>query len=65
MGTTREPDRVFQYLPFNFAASWIVMLSCLSRERMLTLSTDLNRLADEIRLPPRTISSMCRRCWSG
>ena len=24
----REPLRVFQYLPFNFAASWIVMLSC-------------------------------------
>src|SRR6266567_3195851 len=49
MGATREPDRVFHYLPFNFAASWILMLSCLSRESVLTLSTDLNRLADEIR----------------
>ena len=49
MGATREPDRVFHYLPFNFAASWILMLSCLSRESALTLSTDLNRLADEIR----------------
>jgi long-chain acyl-CoA synthetase len=46
----REPLRVFQYLPFNFAASWIVMMSCLSRETVLTLSTDLNKLADEIRL---------------
>jgi long-chain acyl-CoA synthetase len=46
----REPIRVFQYLPFNFAASWIVMMSCLSRETVLTLSTDLNRVADEIRL---------------
>jgi long-chain acyl-CoA synthetase len=46
----REPLRVFQYLPFNFAASWIVMQSCLSRETVLTLSTDLNRVADEIRL---------------
>ena len=46
----REPMRVFQYLPFNFAASWIVMMSCLSRETVLTLSTDLNRVADEIRL---------------
>jgi long-chain acyl-CoA synthetase len=46
----REPIRVFQYLPFNFAASWIVMMSCLSRQTVLTLSTDLNRVADEIRL---------------
>jgi long-chain acyl-CoA synthetase len=45
-----EPIQVFQYLPFNFAASWIVMLSCLSKETVLTLSTDLNKLADEIRL---------------
>jgi long-chain acyl-CoA synthetase len=47
---TREPLRVFQYLPFNFAASWIVVMSCLTRETVLTLSTDLNKLADEIRL---------------
>ena len=44
-----EPDRVFHYLPFNFAASWLLLLSCLTRETTLTLSTDLNRLADEIR----------------
>lgn len=50
MGATREPDRVFHYLPFNFAASWIILLSCFARESVLTLSTDLNRLADEIRL---------------
>jgi long-chain acyl-CoA synthetase len=42
------PMAVFQYLPFNFAASWIVMLSCLSKETELTLSTDLNKVADEI-----------------
>ena len=46
----REPMRVFQYLPFNFAASWIVMMSCLTRDTVLTLSTDLNKLADEIRI---------------
>jgi long-chain acyl-CoA synthetase len=45
-----DPMQVFQYLPFNFAASWIVMLSCLSKNTVLTLSTDLNKLADEIRL---------------
>jgi long-chain acyl-CoA synthetase len=49
MGATHEPDRVFHYLPFNFAASTILMLSCLARESILTLSTDLNNLADEIR----------------
>ncbi len=50
MGATHEPDRVFHYLPFNFAASTILLLSCLARESVLTLSTDLNRLADEIHL---------------
>ena len=43
------PDRVFHYLPFNFAASWLLLLSCFTREATLTLSTDLNKLADEIR----------------
>src|SRR5258708_5309462 len=50
MGVTHEPARVFHYLPLNFAASTILMLSCLTRESLLTLSTDLNKLADEIRL---------------
>ncbi|HEY6263601.1 MAG TPA: AMP-binding protein [Candidatus Acidoferrum sp.] len=50
MGETHGPDRVFHYLPFNFAASWIVLLTHLTRESILTLSTDLNKLADEIRL---------------
>jgi len=43
-------DRVFHYLPMNFAASWLLMLSCLTRESVLTLSTDLSKLADEIRI---------------
>jgi long-chain acyl-CoA synthetase len=50
MGATREPDRVFHYLPFNFCASWIALLSFLSRDSTVTLSTDLNRLVDEIAL---------------
>ena len=45
-----SPDRVFHYLPLNFAASWLLLLSCLTRETTLTLSTDLNKLANEIRL---------------
>jgi long-chain acyl-CoA synthetase len=48
--TDREPDQVFHYPPFCFAASWIVMLSCLSRNSLLTLSTDLTKLADELKL---------------
>jgi long-chain acyl-CoA synthetase len=50
MRATRGPDTVFHYLPLNFAASWIALLSFLSRESTVTLSTDLHRLADEIRL---------------
>ena len=34
----------------HFAGSWILLLSCLVRESVLTLSTDLNHLADEIRV---------------
>jgi long-chain acyl-CoA synthetase len=50
MSAGSEPNQVFHYLPFNFAASWILLLSCFSRDSTLTLSTDLNKLADEIRL---------------
>jgi long-chain acyl-CoA synthetase len=49
-GSTTQPDRVFHYLPFNFAGSWILLLSCLARESVLTLSMDMTGLADEIRL---------------
>jgi long-chain acyl-CoA synthetase len=49
MGPRDAPDRVFYYTPFSFAASWILLLSCLSRTSVLTLSVDLTKLADEIR----------------
>jgi long-chain acyl-CoA synthetase len=45
-----QPDRIFLYAPMNFAASWMLMLSAFSREAVLTLSTDLAKLAEEIRL---------------
>lgn len=48
MGKRQGPDRVFHYLPFCFAGSWVLLLSCLSRTSLLTLSMDLNRLTDEI-----------------
>ncbi|HTS12253.1 MAG TPA: AMP-binding protein [Candidatus Limnocylindrales bacterium] len=54
MATRKEsaaaPDRVFHYAPFCFAASWILLLSALSRNSVLTLSTDLTKLADELKL---------------
>jgi long-chain acyl-CoA synthetase len=50
MGARTEPDRVFHYLPFCFAGSWILLLTALSRSSVLTLSTDLAKLSDELRL---------------
>jgi long-chain acyl-CoA synthetase len=44
-----EPDRVFHYLPFCFAGSWILLLSCLLRLSELRLATDLTRLAEDLR----------------
>ncbi len=49
MGPRNVPDRVFHYLPFCFAGSWILLLSCLSRTSVLTMSMDLTKLAEEIR----------------
>lgn len=50
MGPRSVPDRVFHYLPFCFAGSWILLLTCLTRASVLTLSTDLTKLAEELRL---------------
>jgi long-chain acyl-CoA synthetase len=50
MKGVQEPDRIFHYLPLSFAGSWILLLSSLYRDSTLTLSTDLNKVADEIRL---------------
>ena len=49
MGGRAEPDRVFHYLPFCFAGSWVLLLSSLLRLSELRLSTDLTRLADDLR----------------
>ncbi len=48
MGPRTVSDRVFHYLPFCFAGSWILLLSCLSRTSELTMSMDLTKLAEEI-----------------
>ncbi len=49
MGPRAQPDQVFHYLPFCFAGSWILLLSCLSRSSTLRLNVDLARLADDLR----------------
>ncbi len=50
MGARTEPEQVFQYTPFCFAASWIVLLTVLSRNSVLTLSMDLSKLSEELKL---------------
>jgi long-chain acyl-CoA synthetase len=42
-------ERVFHYLPFCFAGSWIMLLTCLLRGSLLTLNTDLTKLTGDMR----------------
>jgi long-chain acyl-CoA synthetase len=42
-------DRVFHYLPFCFAGSWILLLTCLIRNNCLMMSTDLGKLVEEMK----------------
>lgn len=49
MGGRDGQDRVFHYLPFCFAGSWILLLTCLLRGSRLALNTDLNRIAADLR----------------
>jgi long-chain acyl-CoA synthetase len=42
-------DRVFHYLPFCFAGSWIMLLTCLLRGSLLSLNTDLSKIASDMR----------------
>jgi long-chain acyl-CoA synthetase len=50
MGTRQEPERVFQYAPFCFAAARVLLLTALSRNSILTLSTDISKLSDELKI---------------
>src|SRR5690242_4786497 len=50
MAGRTEPDRVFQYAPFCFGAARILLLTSLSRNSMLVLSTDLTKLSEELKL---------------
>jgi long-chain acyl-CoA synthetase len=50
MGKQSKPERVFHWTPLNFAASWISLLTYLSRNSVVSLSTDITKLADEMKL---------------
>ncbi|MGB6483870.1 MAG: AMP-binding protein [Candidatus Acidiferrales bacterium] len=50
MAKRSVPEQIFHYLPFNFAASWISLLSYLLRNSVIFLSTDLTKLADEMKI---------------
>jgi long-chain acyl-CoA synthetase len=47
---TQGPDEIFHYAPFCFAASWILLLTALSRNSVLTLSTDVSKIADDLKV---------------
>lgn len=49
MGAQERQDRVFHYLPFCFAGSWIMLLTCLLRGSRLQLNADLSKIAAEMR----------------
>ena len=42
-------DRIFHYLPFTFAASWIALLTFLKRRSMVTINMDLAKIANDMR----------------
>lgn len=42
-------DRVFHYLPFVFAGSWMLLLTSLLRASLLTINTDLGKIAQDMR----------------
>ena len=46
-GSTGQ-DRIFHYLPFSFAASWIAMMTFLQRKSLVKLNTDLTKIAAEM-----------------
>jgi len=47
-GSTGQ-DRIFHYLPFTFAASWIALLTFLKRGSLVTINTDLAKIASDMR----------------
>jgi long-chain acyl-CoA synthetase len=42
-------DRIFHYLPFTFAASWIALLTFLKRRSLVTINMDLAKIGSDMR----------------
>ena len=49
MAGNEGQDRVFHYLPFVFAGSWILLMTSLLRGSLLTINTDLTKIAQDMR----------------
>jgi long-chain acyl-CoA synthetase len=49
MAGRQGQERVFHYPPFCFAASWIMLLTCLQRGNLLMMAMDLATLAADMR----------------
>ena len=48
MGGRTQGDRIFHYLPFSFCASWIAVLTFILRGSLVTLNTDLTKIATDV-----------------
>jgi len=48
MGGRTGQDRIFHYLPFSFCASWIAVLTFMLRGSLVTLNTDLTKIATDM-----------------
>jgi long-chain acyl-CoA synthetase len=48
MAGRTSQDRIFHYLPFSFCASWIATLTFLLRGSLVTLNTDLTKIANDL-----------------
>ncbi len=49
MSGSAGQDRIFHYLPFTFAASWIALLTFLKRRSLVTINTDLAKISTDMR----------------
>jgi long-chain acyl-CoA synthetase len=49
MDGKKQQDRVFHYLPFVFAGSWMLLMTSLLRGSLLTINTDLGKIAQDMR----------------
>lgn len=50
MSDVTGQDRIFHYLPFMFAASWIALLTFLKRRSLVTINMDLAKIANDMRV---------------